>query len=281
MPRMEIQRSSFRYEIVLDITQSMNARDYRVSGWPEDRLGFAKAAIEMVLAELPCGSEVGLGLFTTQSVHFLFEPIEICQHFPVIVDTLRHIDWRMAWSADTHVESGIYHAIRELAKFPKSTRLVFLTDGQETPPQSLKPQFDPATGKVQGILMGVGGRTPVSVPRLDRDNRILGIWENADIEKPPVSSTVYSEKVETRSLPTEGPYLTYQDEAHLKEIAAMTGLGFLSLGNVHDLSSAMLNPALSEFRESTTDLRPWLVGCALLLSLLTLLIEFTPQRRRL
>lgn len=256
-PETTLHRQVFRYTFVLDITQSMNARDYHQAGLPEDRLGFAKASILAALHELPCGSEVGLGLFTTQSVHFLFEPLEICRHFSVIDDALRHIDWRMAWSADTHVEIGLYHAIREQLKKDPSTRLVFLTDGQETPPQSVRAQFDNPPHALKGLIVGVGGRSPVSIPRYDRENHLQGIWENADIEKPPISTTVYSEKVEVRTLPTEGPYLSWMDEAHLKNLSATTGLGFHALSTPEGFIKALLDDNLAELRPALTDLRVW------------------------
>lgn len=268
-PHVEIPRSSFRYQVVIDITQSMNAKDYHLEGWPETRLEFAKAAVERAFLNLPCGSEVGLGLFTTQSVQLLFEPIEICKHLPVVLDTLRHLDWRMAWSADSHVESGIYHALRELTKSNESTRLVFMTDGQETPPQTYRPGFDQDPRQIRGLLVGVGGKTPVSVPRYDQQNQLLGVWDNADIEKPPLSNTVYSTRQESRVLPTEGTYLSWMDEDHLREIATVTGLEFRALKNAEDLTEAMLNPAYSEYRPSWTDLRPWLGGLALTVLILT------------
>jgi len=256
-PEATLPRRVFRYTFVLDITQSMNAKDYHQSGYPEDRLGFSKASILAALHQLPCGSEVGLGLFTTQSVHFLFEPLEICRHFSVIDDALRHIDWRMAWSADTHVEIGLYHAIREQLKKDSSTRLVFMTDGQETPPQTVRPQFDIPPQALKGLIVGVGGRSPVTIPRYDRENNVQGIWENADIEKPPISSTVYSEKIEVRTLPTEGPYLSWMDEVHLKSLSATTGLGFHVLTHPDDFIKVLLDDDLAELRPALTDLRLW------------------------
>ena len=278
-PETELPRRVYRYQFVIDITQSMNARDYRVAGYPSDRLGFVKATLLEALHDLPCGSEVGLGLFTTQSVHFLFEPLEICRHFSVIDDALRHIDWRMAWSADTHVESGLHHAIRDLIKRDPSTRLIFLTDGQETPPQLVKPVFDVEPGAIKGLVVGVGGRSPVTVPRYDRENNSLGIWENADIEKPPVSSTVYSQKVDVRTLPTEGPYLSWMDETHLREVSASTGLGFLVLDQPETFRKMILRDDLAELRPAVTDLRLWFGLAAILCLLIAYGVERRPQER--
>lgn len=272
-------RRVFRYQFVIDITQSMNARDYRVSGYPSDRLGFVKATVLEALHDLPCGSEVGLGLFTTQSVHFLFEPIEVCGHLSVINDALQHIDWRMAWSADTHVESGLHHAMRDLLKRDPSTRLIFLTDGQETPPQMVKPVFDMEPGLIKGLIVGVGGRAPVTVPRYDRDNNSLGVWENADIEKPPLSSTVYSQKIEVRTLPTEGPYLSWMDEGHLKELSSSTGLGFFALEDPASFKKNLLRDDLAELRPAVTDLRLWLGLAAISFLMVAYGVETRPRMK--
>jgi len=278
-PEWPLPRQVFRYMLVFDITQSMNARDYHQPGLPEDRLTFAKESVRSALHELPCGSEIGLGLFTTQTVHFLFEPLELCSHFSIIDDVLDHIDWRMAWSADTHVEMGLYHAIRDLTKQDPKIRLAFLTDGQETPPQSVKPQTEGVMGQLSGVIIGVGGTTPVNVPRYDRDNQLLGVWENADIEKPPVSTTVYSERVITRTLPSEGPYLSWLDEPHLKSLSAITGLGYERLTSPAGLSRTLTSVAYAELRPTITDLRPFLGGLALIILAVVFGVEKGPRIR--
>ncbi|MGZ8217650.1 VWA domain-containing protein [Methylomagnum sp.] len=266
-PRLPLPRSVYRYMFVLDITQSMNARDYHAEGFPAERLNYAKESIRRVLHDLPCGSEAGLGLFTTQNVQFLFEPIEICGHFSVIDDVLSHIDWRMAWAANSNVTSGLYAALRELAKRDPDVRLVFFTDGQETPPLTLKPSFTGKPGGTGGVLVGVGGPRPTVVPRYDRENRYLGDWQNVDIEPPPVSSTDYSEMLETHALPREGVYLSWLDESHLKELSAVTGLRYHRLEDPAYLSKVLRETDFAERRPADTDLRPPL-GLAALTGLL-------------
>jgi mxaL protein len=268
-PRLPLPRPVYRYLFVLDITQSMNTRDYHAAGFPPERLEFAKAAIRRTLDELPCGSEAGLGLFTTQTVQFLFEPLEICGHIAVIDDALAHIDWRMAWAANTFVEQGLYAAIRETAQRGPGTRLVFFTDGQETPPQTLRPAFNGKPGEIKGVIVGTGGVQPVPVPRYDRENRFIGYWQNADVEPLPVSTTAYEDQPEpSSSLAREGNYLSWLDEAHLKELAARTGLNYHRLEHPERLSQLLREPQLAERRTADTDLRPvlGLLGLGLLLA---------------
>ncbi|MFM8330824.1 MAG: VWA domain-containing protein, partial [Candidatus Methylumidiphilus sp.] len=146
-PTLPIDRPVFRYLFVIDITQSMNARDYHQDGLPADRLGFAKASIRAALEALPCGSEAGLGLFTTRNSQILFEPLEVCGHLPLLADVLEHIDWRMAWAADSHIARGVFTALREAAARGADTRLVFFSDGQQFPPEAAPP-FDGQPGAV-------------------------------------------------------------------------------------------------------------------------------------
>jgi mxaL protein len=278
-PELALPRNVYRYMFVLDITQSMNARDYHAEGLPAERLGYAKEALRRVLRDLPCGSEAGLGLFTTQSVQFLFEPIEICEHFSVIDDVLAHIDWRMAWAGNSFVTQGLYAALRDVANRDPGIRLAFFTDGQETPPQTLRPNFNGKPGEIRGLIVGVGGTRPTAVPRYDRDNRLLGNWENTDIEPMPVSTTDYSEKVEAQVLPREGVYLSWLDEAHLRELSATTGLDYHRLEDPARLSERLRDAEFAERRAAKTDLRP-LLGLAALLLLLSVYGSETGLRQR-
>lgn len=268
-PVLSLPHEVYRYLFVIDITQSMKARDYHVQGYPAERLEFAKSAVRELLHDLPCGSEVGLGLFTTQNINLLSEPIEVCEHYSVIEDVLNHIDWRMAWAGNSQVTQGIYSAVRETALKSPAIRLAFFTDGQETPPLSIHHNFnDGKPSEIKGYIVGVGGSSPVTVPRYDRENRSLGLWENRDIDTPPVASTDYSEKVDVRVLPKEGPYLSWLDEKHLLEISTTTGLIYHRLKDAESLSSALLVPEMAERRMVRTDIGSYLGFLALVLLLL-------------
>lgn len=93
------------------------------------------------------------------------------------------------------------------------------------------------------MIVGVGGTRPVPVPRYDRDGRLLGYWENADIATPPVATTDYSDKVETPPLPRQGLYLSWVDEAHLRELAAITGLEYHRLEDFAPSADCCASPA--------------------------------------
>ena len=259
-PTIVLKRPVFRYLFVIDITQSMNASDYRLAGMPANRLGFVKAAIQQALERLPCGSEVGLGLFATRNSLLLFEPLETCEHYPLIIDVLEHIDWRMAWSADSHIARGLYTGIREAAARGNDTRLVFFSDGQQFPPVTDLPAFDGKPGAVGGLIIGVGGAQPVPIPRYDKENHPLGFWEYVDLRDYLPPSEIPKDATNL--------FLTRLDEPALSHLAAITGLDYHRLETPVGLTRALTETNLAAERIVAVDIR-WVLG---LLAFLLLLV---------
>lgn len=259
-PTLKLNKPVFRYLFIIDITQSMNASDYHQEGLPNDRLGFAKASIRQAIDKLPCGSEVGLGLFTTRNIQVLFEPLEICEHHPIIADVLDHIDWRMAWSADSYIARGLFTGLREAAA-GVDTRLLFLTDGQQFPPEPDFPTFDGKPGVVSGLIVGVGGSQPVPIPRLDKENQPIGFWEYMDL----------GDYLPTSAMPTDGSslYLTRLDEQALIHLANITGLSYHRLETPDGFAKALLAKGLAVKRTVAVDIRSIFGFLALLLLLFT------------
>lgn len=278
-PTVPLQRAVYRYLFVIDITQSMNTRDVRRDGETLDRLSFAKEAVRHVVLDLPCGSEVGLGLFTTRNTQILFEPIEVCEHLPIIDDVLTHIDWRMAWAADSFIAEGVFHALRQLRTRGLPVNLAFFSDGHQTPEEVIQTNFPGKPGEQKGILVGVGGLQPVMIPKLDRDNQLLGHWEIGEV-RAPVSTAEYQgvqlEAAQPR--PEGGYYLSHLFEDRLKRLAGTTGLDYHRLSDYDGLTRALKAPVFAETREVSTDLSPWLGLAAGILLLASFIV---PHRRPL
>lgn len=265
VPQFPMPRAVYRYVFVIDISQSMNAQDYHVENLPTDRLGFVKESLRQAIRDLPCGSEVGLGLFSTQSTQLLFEPMEICEHLAVIDATLSHLDWRMAWAANSLIAQGLYSALRNLAERDAGLRLVFFSDGQDAPPQTIKRGFDGRPGAVAGLIVGVGGTQPTLLPKYDRENHKIGYWENAEVNAMPVTG---SDGADAPARRREGHYQTWLDEARLLELSAATGLRYHRLQDPQSLSRQLRNADFAEYRVGLADVR-WLPA---LLALLLLLV---------
>ena len=179
-PRIVLPGGTFSYLFVIDVSESMNVRDVDPRNPEASRLDRAKASTIATLASLPCGSRAAVALFAGTDTVTLFEPLEVCRHFPAIEDVVRHLDWRMAWDGDSRIEAGLVNAIGEAEK--RHLDLVFITDGDEAPHTEVPHLSDllALRGPTKGWLLGVGSPEPHPVPRLDADNNVIGYWSAID-----------------------------------------------------------------------------------------------------
>lgn len=161
---------------VIDISESMNVRDVDHPRPQSARLELAKASVRDVMSALPCGSRVSLALFAGDEAVVLFEPLEICRHFPAIEQVVARVDSRMRWIGDSWVIRALVGSIREAQK--REMNVVFISDFDEMPHRSAPRLTDliEVRGKIQGVLLGVGGVSPQPVPRLDGHQQIAGYW---------------------------------------------------------------------------------------------------------
>ena len=253
-PRVSLNKDIYDLVFVIDITQSMNAQDYHVHQLPADRLSFVKSSLKQVISNLPCESKVGLSLFTTKNSFLLFEPLETCEHYTAIVASLMKIDWRMAWSADSHIARGLYTSLKEINRLNPKPSLVFLTDGQQTPATAKEPRFLRESGKNSGLIVGVGNLQPVPIPKLDNNNIQTGYWQVSE-----------AEGRRDRSQAASGNYLTSVQEQALQRLARITGLSYHHLETPEKLVQALQTAKLQHRQKISYDLRWILIALALVI----------------
>lgn len=297
LPRVALTRNVYDLVAFVDITASMNTRDMTLAGNPASRLDAAKAALERLLAELPCQSRLGLGIFTERRSFLLFNPIEVCENFAPLETAINELDWRMAWEGDSMVAKGVYHAAT-IAEDLKAD-LIFVTDGQEAPPLpgggTILPEFEGTLGKVKGLLLGVGGRDKVPLPKFDDEGHEIGTYTADEVQQenrtgaPPPDAHLrpgYHPKWAPfgSDPPTGDEHLTSVRSAHLGTLAASIGFGHVDLIDGPDLLAALSDHANTRPVEVAVDIRP--VPAALALALLVglyiapLLARFRRPARR-
>ncbi len=171
--------------VIVDITRSMNVRDMTVGGETVSRLDAVKEMLPEILARLPAGSRVGLGVFTERRSLTLLEPMEISANYAPLRGAFAGLDWRMAWEGDSLVARGLGHALDRAVALDAD--LVFITDGQEAPPlpYSGPPTYRGEPGRVKGLVIGAGGAVPSPIPRFDRDGREVGFYRPEDVQQGP------------------------------------------------------------------------------------------------
>lgn len=221
--------------VIVDITRSMNVRDMNGSS----RLEYARTALRDWIASRPCGSRVGLGVFTERRTLTLLEPVEICADFNTIERILAALDWRMAWEGDSLISRGVNHALDRAAQLDVS--LVFVTDGHEAPPLPYEGPSRYRGDSPGGVILGVGGATLAPIPKFDDLGREVGFYGEGDLQQSPTRMGAPPPDAADRPgyHPRNNPYgesdldgsehLSQMHSSHLKMLADERGLGFLSL----------------------------------------------------
>lgn len=295
-----IRRAGTAYDLVavVDITASMNVRDYRHEGRPASRLEAVKLSLRKLVAALPCESRLGLAVFSARRTVLLLAPMEVCANFSALDASLSELDWRMAWEGDSYVAKGVHHGIATAADL--GADILFLSDGHEAPPlhHTGLPAFAGTEGQVKGVLVGVGGRAKSPIPKYNEDGHQIGFVGADEVPHEnrhglPPASAVQREGYHPRNAPwgtapaTGDEHLSSVREEHLKRIAAQTGLAYAYLDKMPATSTLLRAIEGSAKRRTVTGLSdvrhvPASVAAFLLVCVFTLmpLAAWLSSRRR-
>jgi len=281
-PHASMPRRVFDWFIVLDITQSMNVRDYadeHVASRNISRLEQAKQSIRQSLRNLPCGSTVALGLFTERETLNITRPLEVCQHFSALDQTVSRMDWRMAWAADSFITHGLYSAIEQAPKLGKDMHVAFITDGHQAPPVNVKYMpAPPAQSHVKGYVFGAGKAALSPIPKLDEHDNISGYWDEEEVMQfgtfgmTEVLSVLAMEGHQARNAAhgagasaLADAHLSGLDAANLQRMSKSTGLNYSALAHTKQLANELTAGKMATWRNADSDLRPWIATPALIL----------------
>jgi mxaL protein len=266
LPPIQSERRTFNLLAVIDITGSMNTRDYLLDGHPVSRLDMMKDALRQLLTALPCGSQMGAAIFTERRPFLLFEPVEVCGNFEALDREIAALDWRMAWEGDSHIASGLYRSIALADDL--DVDLIFASDGQEAPPLPWvgRPHFEGKAGLVKGLIVGVGGYKSSPIPKFDEFGRETGFWRpgdvpNENVNAPPPPGAEEREGFNPRNAPFGGAavsgheYLSSVDEVHLKELASETQLFYMHFEGFQNFMSSLEEAAKPRRTAAAVDIK--------------------------
>ena len=296
-PTLPLERSLFEHVVVFDITQSMNVTDQTLDGKPASRLAFAKHAMRQSLLELPCGSKVGWAVFTEYRAFLLLAPVEVCANLGELRASLEHIDNRMAWAGNSEIAKGLHSAFGIAKALPGKPSLVFVTDGQESPPLNprYRPAFDDKPGEVPGLIVGVGELLPFPIPKTDPTGRPLGFWRADEVMQTDMRSQGRGAGVSGEKLMDDGgaplvapalgatpgrEHLSALREAYLSLLAGERGLGFHRLQSTQGLSLELTAPQLAKPVKVRADGRVALAALAFMLLLARTVAPVLERMRR-
>jgi mxaL protein len=276
-PRPVLPQRVFDGIAVLDITQSMNTLDALLDGQPASRLALAKARLRRALARLPCGARLGWAVFTEYRSYVLLLPVEVCANYAELAATLDRIDGTMAWAGGSEISKGLMSALRISARIPEHPAIVFFTDGHEAPP--LRSDFvpivpDDATDP-HGIIVGVGGDALHPIPKFDPTGHPIGVWGPDEVMQAPRRESFDSVQGPATGAPPGTEHLSSLKQPHLRELAALAGLGYVRLQPTTDVADLLQDPRCTRSLAVPVDARAPLEAIALAL----LVFAIGPIRR--
>ena len=221
----------------------MNVVDQTLDGSPATRIAMEKRAARRLLAQLPCGSTLGLAIFVEKQPFLLFKPVETCGNYSALDQEIGAIDWRMGWDSESHIAETLL-ASMGLAR-GVGADLLFMTDGQETPPLwwSGAPHFTAARGSVGGVIAGVGDTRFSPIPKFDFMGRQVGFFKPGDVPS------------ERDGLFRGREHLSALDERHLRALGSESGLSYVHLQDQDGLLTALARSTAPRAHEAPLDLR--------------------------
>jgi len=244
-PKIPIKRNIYSYLFAVDISQSMNVVDKTLNGKPVSRLVYTQDTLHKLVSELPCGTNISIGLFAGVSVAALYTPIEVCENFDAINDTIDHFDWRNGWSGNSRIRASMPVLAKTIRSFPAPAQVVFFTDGEEAPKLHIFNRQDLTSfqGGDDWLFVGVGSDKGTPIPKFDEFNQLIGYWANESFAMQPGIAQISESNLGTRNDSVangEGDrYLSKLDEAYLKDLAKEINGMYVRADSVNAILSAM------------------------------------------
>lgn len=244
-PTVPIKHNIYTYLLVADISQSMNTPDIEANGKKITRIEHTQKLMHEVISSLPCGTKVGISLFAGVSTAALYHPIEVCENFHAIQDTIDHLDWRTAWSGNSRIRENLYSISRTIRSFPESAQVVFFSDGEEAPKLHVFNTKDLAgvQDAEDWLFVGIGSEEGAAIPKLSEDNQVIGYWSNESFALQPGIAQISESNIGTRNdsiaAGEHDRYISKLDEKYLKEISQEVGGMYVRGDDFHRVLDAM------------------------------------------
>jgi mxaL protein len=267
-PTIPVKRDVYSYLFVTDISQSMNVIDMQLNGKLVSRMQYQQHLLHRIIAEMPCGNQVSIGLFAGVSVAALYTPIEVCQNFAAIEDTIDHLDWRNGWSGNSRVRESMVTMAKLIRSFPEPAQVVYMSDGEETPKLHIFNTRD-LTGFQGGkdwLLVGIGSNKGTAIPKLDEKNQLIGYWSAESFAMQPGVAQIAQENIGTRedsvaTAPSDR-YMSRLDEKYLISVAKEIEGNYVNGSSLQNVLTAMKKQPPARREKTNFDLKWILAGLA-------------------
>ena len=244
-PKLTMKKDISNYIFVVDITQSMLTQDALLNGEKVSRLKYAKDISQKVLEQLPCKTKVSIGMFAGVSVAATYTPIEVCENFSAINETIERLDWRSVWAGNTRLRASMINLARLIRSFPESAQVVYFTDGEEAPKLHAfnTEDLNQFQGANNWLFVGIGSDEGTPIPKYDNKNQLIGYWSNESFALQPGVAQISAQNAGGRdnnvSNASYDRYLSRLDEKYLKSLAQEVKGNYVNGSDLKEILSAM------------------------------------------
>ena len=177
-PILKIKKPITSFMFLVDVSQSMNAEDLLYKDNKISRIEYTKILLKNIINSSDCGSFFSINIFAADNVASIIEPVEKCQNYDELIDTVEKLEWRMAWKGNSRITFGIKSAAKMQDSLNFPSKILFFTDGDEAPKVNAinRVNLDNFNLGNEIIFIGIGGAQDVPVPRYNSRNKLIGFW---------------------------------------------------------------------------------------------------------
>lgn len=269
-PSVPITKNIYNYIFIVDISQSMNTPDMSLDAQKISRIEYSKKTLQRLVERLPCKTKVSIGMFAGVSVASTYTPIEVCDNFSSINNTIDHLDWRSTWSGNSRLRESMVTLARLIRSFPESAQVVFFTDGEEAPRLHTFNTRDLSQfqGGQDWLFVGIGSDEGTAIPKFDSNNQLIGYWSNDSFAMQPGIAQISESNLGTRdnkvASGVSDRYLSKLDEDYLKLLAQEIKGNYIKGDSVETILDAMEKQKAAWRDQSAYELRYFLSLLALI-----------------
>jgi mxaL protein len=269
-PSVPITKNIYNYIFIVDISQSMNTPDMSLDTQKISRIEYSKKTLQRLVERLPCKTKVSIGMFAGVSVASTYTPIEVCDNFSSINNTIDHLDWRSTWSGNSRLRESMVTLARLIRSFPESAQVVFFTDGEEAPRLHTFNTRDLSQfqGGQDWLFVGIGSDEGTAIPKFDSNNQLIGYWSNDSFALQPGIAQISESNLGTRdnkvASGVSDRYLSKLDEDYLKLLAQEIKGNYIKGDSVETILDAMEKQKAAWRDQSAYELRYFLSLLALI-----------------
>lgn len=225
-PNISLKQSVHNYLLVADVSQSMNAEDEKLNDKVVSRLDYTRALMKKIVQASTCGTYFSVGVFASDNVALLITPLEVCKNLDGIIDSIDHLEWRMAWKGNSRLSFGVRAAANTFDSLNVPAQMLFFTDGDEAPRVNVTIKQDLSGIQIgqNFTFVGVGGLEKVGVPRYSSNNKRVGYWPVSDNNNAGAVGVTYADPSQDEPDPPVAyaeydKFLSQLEEDYLKTLA--------------------------------------------------------------